>query len=69
MALTGRSCGALTWSQLVDEPAQLRFESVAFDHPLWVPYSSGTAGLPKGIVHGHGGILPEHRRRGRPWRR
>jgi acetoacetyl-CoA synthetase len=56
--------GALTWDGLLDldPPAprtELSFEQVPFDHPLWVLYSSGTTGLPKAIVQGHGGILLE----------
>jgi acetoacetyl-CoA synthetase len=42
------------------EDAELEFERVPFDHPLWVLYSSGTTGLPKAIVQGQGGILLEH---------
>ncbi len=51
--------GAKTWEECVSGKASPEFESLSFDHPLWILYSSGTTGLPKPIVHGHGGILLE----------
>jgi acetoacetyl-CoA synthetase len=53
---------SVSWDDLTAESAPLEFEQVAFDHPLYVLFSSGTTGLPKPIVHGHGGQLIEHRK-------
>ncbi|MGP7999696.1 MAG: acetoacetate--CoA ligase [Streptosporangiaceae bacterium] len=61
-AVAAAGADLLGWDQLpaaLDE-ARLEFEDVPFGHPLWVLYSSGTTGLPKAIMHGHGGIVLEH---------
>jgi acetoacetyl-CoA synthetase len=52
--------GSVAYASLAASAAPLAFEQVPFDHPLWVVYSSGTTGVPKAIVHGHGGIVIEH---------
>jgi acetoacetyl-CoA synthetase len=51
---------AVSWDALMAEDGPLEFDPVPFAHPLYVLFSSGTTGLPKPIVHGHGGILVEH---------
>ena len=48
------------WADFIVPGGELSFEPVPFDHPLCVAYSSGTTGMPKAIVHGHGGALLEH---------
>jgi acetoacetyl-CoA synthetase len=53
---------AVAWEDLTADAAPLEFDQVRVDHPQYVLFSSGTTGLPKAIVHGHGGQLIEHQK-------
>ncbi|MDQ4085738.1 MAG: acetoacetate--CoA ligase [Actinomycetota bacterium] len=57
--LSSSSVQETPWRQVMDRGGDLEFASLDFDHPLWVLWSSGTTGTPKGIVQGHGGIVLE----------
>jgi acetoacetyl-CoA synthetase len=64
---TGGLVNTVLWGDALAHaapPELIPFEQVPFDHPLWVLYSSGTTGLPKPIVHGHGGVLLEQAKSG-----
>jgi acetoacetyl-CoA synthetase len=57
---SGRLADLPTWDDVAQSGGgKLEFNRVPFGSPLWVLYSSGTTGLPKAIVHGHGGVLLE----------
>ena len=59
-ATPARAGSRMSWAELASDPAPLQFTQLPFEHPLWVLYTSGTTGLPKGLVQSQGGILLEH---------
>jgi len=54
------SACAISWHDFSVPGSPLSFTPVEFDHPLYIMFSSGTTGVPKCIVHGHGGTLLQH---------
>src|SRR5690606_8939581 len=60
-----RSLKVVAWRDAVADPRPPEYETLAFEHPLRIVYSSGTTGMPKAIAHGHGGALLMGRREAR----
>ncbi len=58
----GKIANAVGWNDIaaVNPQTEVIFKRVAFDHPLFIMFSSGTTGVPKCIVHCHGGVLLQH---------
>lgn len=67
---TGNGKGFFSYEEIVgsaesnsrEKPPKIDFEETAFDHPVYILFSSGTTGVPKCIVHGAGGTLLQHKK-------
>lgn len=56
----GSASSEADWAEVIAQPTEPGFDRVEFNDPLWVLFSSGTTGVPKGIVHSHGGVVLDH---------